>query len=61
MIGSGAIVRARLRGATVIAVDIDHSKLEIAGKLGAGHAINPVTQNCTRSWIERPGVTALRW
>ncbi len=45
MIGSGAIVRARLRGATVIAVDIDSSKLETSGKLGAGHVINPVTQN----------------
>lgn len=45
MIGSGAIVRAYLRGATVIAVDIDDSKLEIAKLLGATHTINSRNQN----------------
>lgn len=40
MIGSGAIIRASLRGATVIAVDIDDSKLITAGKLGAHYTIN---------------------
>ena len=30
MIGMGAIVRAALRGATVIAVDVDDEKLELA-------------------------------
>ncbi|MBN2637386.1 zinc-binding alcohol dehydrogenase family protein [Draconibacterium orientale] len=40
MIGSGAIVRAKLRGATVIAVDIDDVKLKIAGQLGADFIIN---------------------
>ncbi|WP_423126785.1 zinc-binding alcohol dehydrogenase family protein [Gaoshiqia sp. Z1-71] len=45
MIGSGAIVRAALRGATVIAVDIDHSKLETAKKLGASYLINSLEQN----------------
>lgn len=40
MIGSGAVVRASLRGATVIAVDIDDRKLEIAKALGATHLIN---------------------
>ncbi len=40
MIGSGAIIRANLRGATVIAVDIDDTKLEIAKKLGATFTIN---------------------
>jgi len=45
MIGSGAIVRATLRGATVIAVDIDDSKLEIAKRLGADYVINSKTQN----------------
>ncbi len=45
MIGSGAIVRAKLRGATVIAVDIDDAKLEIAQKLGAAYIINSKTQN----------------
>lgn len=45
MIGSGAIVRANLRGATVIAVDIDDSKLEIAKLLGARHTINSKNQD----------------
>ncbi len=40
MIGSGAIVRAVLRGATVIAVDIDDHKLELAKELGAHYVIN---------------------
>ncbi|HZL09980.1 MAG TPA: zinc-binding alcohol dehydrogenase family protein [Prolixibacteraceae bacterium] len=45
MIGSGAIVRANLRGATVIAVDIDDSKLEVAKILGAQYTINSKKQN----------------
>lgn len=45
MIGSGAIVRANLRGATVIAVDIDDSKLEVARLLGATHTINSLKAN----------------
>lgn len=45
MIGSGAIVRANLRGATVIAVDIDDAKLEVATLLGAKHTINSKKQN----------------
>lgn len=40
MIGAGAIVRAALRGARVIAVDIDDHKLELAARLGAHHAIH---------------------
>lgn len=40
MIGAGAIVRAVLRGCTVIAVDIDDHKLDIAKDLGAHHTIN---------------------
>ena len=45
MIGSGAIIRAALRGATVIAVDIDDAKLEVAKKLGANFIINSREQN----------------
>ncbi|MCE4566967.1 zinc-binding alcohol dehydrogenase family protein [Maribellus sp. CM-23] len=45
MIGTGAIVRANLRGATVIAVDIDDRKLEIAGQLGATYLINSNSQD----------------
>lgn len=40
MVGLGAVIRASLRGASVIAVDIDDEKLEIARRLGASHTIN---------------------
>lgn len=40
MIGLGAIVRASMRGATVIAVDLDDEKLALAKELGATYAIN---------------------
>ncbi len=43
MIGSGAIIRAALRGATVIAVDIDDQKLDLARKIGATFVINSKT------------------
>lgn len=45
MVGMGAIVRASLRGATVIAVDLDDEKLEIAKSMGAHHTINSKTEN----------------
>jgi len=45
MIGAGAIVRAALRGATVIAVDIDDHKLNLAKNLGANHTINSMTSD----------------
>lgn len=45
MIGIGGIVRAVLRGATVIAVDIDDEKLELAKKIGASYVINSQTEN----------------
>ena len=40
MIGLGAIVRAALRGATVIAVDLDDEKLALAQQIGAAYVIN---------------------
>lgn len=40
MIGAGAIIRAKLRGATVIAADIDDDKLALTKKMGAHHTIN---------------------
>lgn len=40
MVGLGAVVRAVLRGATVIAADIDDEKLELARKLGAKYTFN---------------------
>ncbi len=45
MIGMGAIVRASLRGATVIAVDIDDEKLAIAKRVGATYTINSKNEN----------------
>jgi 2-desacetyl-2-hydroxyethyl bacteriochlorophyllide A dehydrogenase len=45
MIGVGAIVRAALRGAKVIAVDVDDTKLALAKRLGAAHTINSKTED----------------
>ncbi|MCD8176998.1 MAG: zinc-binding alcohol dehydrogenase family protein [Tannerellaceae bacterium] len=45
MIGLGAIVRSALRGAKVIAVDVDDKKLELAARLGAAYTINSLTEN----------------
>lgn len=43
MVGLGAIVRSALRGATVIAADIDDDKLALARRMGATHTINTRT------------------
>ena len=45
MIGVGAIVRASLRGATVIAMDLDDDKLALARQLGAAATVNSGTDN----------------
>lgn len=45
MIGCGAIVRATLRGATVIAIDLDDEKLSLAKRIGARYTINSRTEN----------------
>ena len=45
MIGCGAIVRAALRGAAVIAMDLDDKKLELAKRIGARYTINSRTEN----------------
>ncbi len=45
MIGLGAVVRASMRGATVIAVDLDDEKLDLAKRLGATHALNSKSAN----------------
>ncbi len=45
MIGVGAIVRASLRGATVIAMDLDDEKLALARQLGASATINSGTED----------------
>ena len=44
MVGLGAIIRASLRGATVIAADIDDEKLALAQQLGAKYIINTKKQ-----------------
>jgi len=45
MVGLGAVVRAALRGATVIAADIDDEKLELAHRLGATFTVNTKTED----------------
>ena len=45
MVGMGAIVRAALRGATVVAADIDEWKLKIAKQMGAAYTVNTMTEN----------------
>ena len=45
MVGMGAIVRSVLRGATVIAADIDEEKLELAKMMGAAYTINTIKDN----------------
>ena len=45
MVGMGAIVRAALRGATVIAADIDDEKLALAKEMGATYTVNTKTED----------------
>lgn len=45
MIGSGAIAGGAQKGATVIAVDIDDHKLDLARIMGAHHTINSKNDN----------------
>ncbi|MFN5422438.1 MAG: zinc-binding alcohol dehydrogenase family protein [bacterium] len=40
IVGMGALASAVNRGAEVIAIDVDDSKMEIAKKIGAAHTIN---------------------
>lgn len=45
MIGLGAVVRASLRGATVVAVDLDDEKLQLAREIGVDYTINSRTED----------------
>ncbi len=45
MVGMGAVVRAALRGATVIAADIDDEKLALAKQMGAKYTVNTKTDD----------------
>jgi threonine dehydrogenase-like Zn-dependent dehydrogenase len=40
MVGLGAMASAASRGATVIAIDLDEPKLELAKQVGASHTVN---------------------
>lgn len=55
MVGLGAIVRASLRGATVIAADIDDEKLALARRLGAAYAVNTRTEDVHQALLEMTG------
>jgi len=44
MVGLGAVVRACLRGARVIAADVDEEKLAIAREMGAAYALNTLSE-----------------
>ena len=52
MIGMGAIVRAALRGATVIAMDLDDEKLALAKRVGAAYTINSKTEDVHARLLE---------
>lgn len=45
MVGLGAVVRAALRGATVIALDLDDDKLALAKQVGATYVINSLKED----------------
>ncbi|NJK95796.1 MAG: alcohol dehydrogenase catalytic domain-containing protein [Bacteroidales bacterium] len=51
-IGMGALCAAVRKGATVIALDIDDKKLEMASKFGARYAINSTREKCPGSGNE---------
>ena len=55
MIGLGTIVRAALRGAKVIAVDLDDEKLEVARSLGATCLLNSKTEDVHARLMEYTG------
>lgn len=55
MIGLGAIVRAALRGARVVAVDVDDEKLQLARSLGAQETINSVAEDMHQRVAEITG------
>lgn len=52
MVGMGAIVRSALRGATVVAADIDDEKLALAQQMGATYTINTRTEDVHKRLLE---------
>ena len=55
MIGLGAVVRAAMRGATVIAADLDDEKLQLAKKLGATYTVNTASGDVHARLMELTG------
>lgn len=55
MIGLGAVVRAAMRGAIVIAADLDDEKLELAQRLGATYVVNTSHKDTHDRIIEYTG------
>jgi 2-desacetyl-2-hydroxyethyl bacteriochlorophyllide A dehydrogenase len=55
LVGLGAIIKGNVDGATVIAVDIDHGKLELARECGAAHAVNSKSQNLEEEVLKITG------
>ena len=52
MVGMGAIVRSAMRGATVVAADIDDEKLALAKEMGAAYTINTSNGNVHQQLLE---------
>ena len=52
MVGMGAVVRSALRGATVVAADIDDEKLVLAHQMGATYTINTRTEDAHEKLAE---------
>ncbi|MDR1880195.1 MAG: zinc-binding alcohol dehydrogenase family protein [Tannerellaceae bacterium] len=55
MIGIGAIIRSLLRGAKVIVLDVDDTKLTLAKRLGVRHVVNSTTENVEERLQEYTG------
>ena len=52
MVGMGAVGRSALRGATVIAADIDDEKLQLAREMGASYTLNTKTDDVNARLLE---------
>ncbi|MCH5307160.1 MAG: zinc-binding alcohol dehydrogenase family protein [Prevotella sp.] len=52
MVGVGAVIRSLLRGAKVIACDVDDEKLDIVKRLGADYTINSAKENVHERLME---------
>ena len=55
MVGMGAVVRSAMRGATVVAADLDDNKLELAREMGAAYTINTKTEDVHQRLLDITG------